>query len=117
QGKAPLEVMKSLMTYGRLLDTAFDLDSAGTLDDEPSNTLLLQVLYATCVDTDLIDVATGGARDRIWKVDRSGDCQAIDEEAVSSVEEPTPTAAAQQPAAIEPQPAKTAADIPATSAA
>ena len=30
KGKAPLEVLKTLMQYGAILDTAFDLASAGT---------------------------------------------------------------------------------------
>ena len=50
RGKTPLDVLNHLMKCGDILDTEFDLDSAGTLDDEPSNTLLLDVLYATVLD-------------------------------------------------------------------
>lgn len=54
RGKTPLDVLKTLIEYGVLIETAFDLDSAGTLDDEPSNKLLLEVLYATALDADSI---------------------------------------------------------------
>ena len=47
RGRTPYEVIRSLARDGRILDVAFDLDSAGTLADEPSNSLLIEVLYAT----------------------------------------------------------------------
>jgi two-component system chemotaxis sensor kinase CheA len=50
RGKTPLEVFNHLIKCGDILTTAFDLDSAGTLDDEPSNRLLFNVLYATALD-------------------------------------------------------------------
>jgi two-component system, chemotaxis family, sensor kinase CheA len=50
RGQNPLEVLNNLMKCGDILNTEFDLDSAGTLDQEPSNTLLLDVLYATALD-------------------------------------------------------------------
>jgi two-component system, chemotaxis family, sensor kinase CheA len=53
-GKAPYEVLKRLFEYGTVLEAILDLESAGTLDDEPSDTLPLNVVYATALDTDLI---------------------------------------------------------------
>ena len=50
RGQTPLEVLNNLMKCGGILSTEFDLESAGTLDQEPSNTLLLDVLYATALD-------------------------------------------------------------------
>src|SRR5271169_247564 len=47
KGKTPWEVFKRLIKCGTILETVFDLDSAGTLDDEPSSRLMLEVLYAT----------------------------------------------------------------------
>ena len=47
RGRTPLEVFNRLIGSGDILTTAFDLDSAGTLEDEPSNKLLFNVLYAT----------------------------------------------------------------------
>lgn len=50
RGKTPLKVLNHLMKCGDILATEFDLNSAGTLEDEPSNKLLLDVLYATVLD-------------------------------------------------------------------
>ncbi len=50
RGQTPLEVLNNLMKCGDILTTEFDLDSAGTLDEEPSNQLLLDILYATALD-------------------------------------------------------------------
>jgi two-component system, chemotaxis family, sensor kinase CheA len=50
RGQTPLEVLNNLMKCGEILNTEFDLESAGTLDQEPSNILLLNVLYATALD-------------------------------------------------------------------
>ncbi len=57
--KTPWEVFKSLIKCGTILETVFDLDSAGTLDDEPSNRLMLEVLYATVLEPDLLRQAGG----------------------------------------------------------
>ena len=54
QGKTPWEVFKSLIQSGTILETVVDLHSAGTLDDPPSNQLLLEVLYATALEPELI---------------------------------------------------------------
>ena len=43
--QTPWEVFKRLIKCGTILETVFDLDSTGTLDDEPSNQLMLEVLY------------------------------------------------------------------------
>ncbi|MGA2597662.1 MAG: hybrid sensor histidine kinase/response regulator [Bryobacteraceae bacterium] len=51
RGKTPLKVLNHLMKCGDILGTEFDLDSAGTLEDEPSNRLLLDVLFATVLDS------------------------------------------------------------------
>jgi two-component system chemotaxis sensor kinase CheA len=50
RGKTPLDVLHHLMKCGDILNTEFDLDSAGTLDEEPTNGLLLDVLYVTALD-------------------------------------------------------------------
>jgi len=50
QGKSPLDVLNNLMKCGEILATAFDLESVGTLDDQPLNQLLFDVLYATVLD-------------------------------------------------------------------
>ena len=106
KGKHPLEVLKNLMAYGSLLDTAFDLSSAGTLEDSASKELYLEVLYATCLDTDLIGSVVEVPQARIWKVDRHGVCRAVVFE--------TPAAEAAQ---TEPQPHENDAASPAAHAA
>ncbi|HTC89292.1 MAG TPA: hybrid sensor histidine kinase/response regulator [Bryobacteraceae bacterium] len=50
RGQNPLEVLNNLMKCGEIISTEFDLESAGTLDQEPSDTLLLDVLYSTALD-------------------------------------------------------------------
>ncbi|MES1256862.1 MAG: chemotaxis protein CheW, partial [Acidobacteriota bacterium] len=51
RGKTPLEILNQLMKCGEILATEFNLDSAGTLDEAPSNELLFDVLYATVLDS------------------------------------------------------------------
>ena len=71
-GKTPLEVMNHLMKCGVILETACDLDSAGTLDDEPSNNILFDVLFATVLDaysiTQILDVTA----DRTHRIEDNG---------------------------------------------
>lgn len=43
----PLDVFRTLMSCGQVLDSAVDLAMVGTLEDEPSNSIMLQVLYAS----------------------------------------------------------------------
>ena len=69
RGKTPWEVFKNLIKCGTILETVFDLDSAGTLEDEPSNQLMLEVLYATVLEPDCSEGLAGcaagaGAADR-----------------------------------------------------
>lgn len=51
RGETPLDTLNRLMKCGSLLASALDFDSAGTLEDEPSNRLPLDCLYATALDT------------------------------------------------------------------
>jgi len=54
RGKTPWEVFKCLIQTGTIMETFLDLDSAGTLDGPPSNQLLLEVVYATAVEPEMI---------------------------------------------------------------
>ncbi|MBF0367472.1 MAG: chemotaxis protein CheW [Oligoflexia bacterium] len=47
KGKTPLGLFNTLAKAGRLLDSGVDIQSVGTLDDGPCNTLPLFVLYST----------------------------------------------------------------------
>jgi two-component system chemotaxis sensor kinase CheA len=72
RGKTPWLVFKSMIECGTILASAFDLSSAGTLDDEPSNQLMLQVLYATALEPDLIGQAITVSPDRVWTIAKDG---------------------------------------------
>jgi two-component system chemotaxis sensor kinase CheA len=75
RGKTPLEMLNHLIECGSILATAFDLASAGTLEDEPSNQLLLNVLYATALQPAAISDILDAAPERIHR--REGDGAAI----------------------------------------
>jgi two-component system chemotaxis sensor kinase CheA len=53
-GKTPWSVFKELMACGTILDCAWDLDTVGDLDDEPTNAIPFEVLYATVMDNLMI---------------------------------------------------------------
>jgi two-component system, chemotaxis family, sensor kinase CheA len=72
RGETPLSVMRSLVQCGTILETVFDFDSAGTLEGNPSNQLLLEVLYATVLEPDLIGQVVQVPRERVWLVDKTG---------------------------------------------
>jgi two-component system chemotaxis sensor kinase CheA len=71
RGKTPWEVFKSLMQIGTILETAPDLESAGTLDEAPSNQFLLEVLYATALPADRVGQLTGVPPERVLLVLRA----------------------------------------------
>lgn len=71
-GKTPLAVLKVLMAYGSILETAFDLESAGTLEDEPSNRLMLEVLYATPVEPELFPEILSVPLERVKLIEKNG---------------------------------------------
>jgi two-component system, chemotaxis family, sensor kinase CheA len=60
------------MEFGTILETAFDLDAAGTLDDEPSNALLLRLLYATVLEPDLVGQAVEFPPERVHVLEKNG---------------------------------------------
>jgi two-component system chemotaxis sensor kinase CheA len=78
-GKQPYQVLKSLMEYGTILETVFDLDSAGTLDDEPVNQLLLEVLFATPLGPELIRQVVEVPSERIRVVAKNSSIQTLEE--------------------------------------
>jgi two-component system chemotaxis sensor kinase CheA len=94
RNKTPWEVFKRLIKCGTILETVFDLDSAGTLDDEPSNQLILEVLYATVLEPDLLEGLVEVPPERVRLIENDG--------AIRSLAEPVPVAAA-TPATVKPQ--------------
>jgi two-component system, chemotaxis family, sensor kinase CheA len=72
QGKSLWEVFKRLLKCGTVLETVFDMDSAGTLDDEPSNKLMLEVLYATPMEPDMLNGLVDVPLERIRLIEKNG---------------------------------------------
>jgi two-component system chemotaxis sensor kinase CheA len=75
--KTPWDVFKSLIQCGTILETVFDLDSAGTLDDEPSNRLMLEVLYATVLEPDLIGQVVDVPKERVRLIEKNGESKPL----------------------------------------
>jgi two-component system chemotaxis sensor kinase CheA len=99
QGRTPLEVLNSLMKCGGILTTAFDLESAGTLEDDPANQLILDVLYATALDSYSLSQTLAIPQERVRAIDEKP--AVVPAQAMPS----TPIPAAAEP--VEP-PAKSA---------
>lgn len=72
RGKTPWGVFKDLIECGAILETVFDLDSAGTLDDEPSNQLMLEVLYATVLEPAMLESVVDVAPQRVRLIETNG---------------------------------------------
>jgi two-component system chemotaxis sensor kinase CheA len=72
RGKTPWGVFKKLIHSGTILETVPDLDSAGTLDDEPSNQLLFEVLYTTAIAPDRIGKLVEVPPERVLLVQGTG---------------------------------------------
>lgn len=107
RGKTPLQVFRTLIQFGSVLEMMLDIESAGTLDDEPTNRLLLEVLYATPFETDMIRDVVDIPSDRIQIVGRDGSKRPLD--APPEAPEPAPQAAAAPPPAASPNPVPTPA--------
>jgi two-component system, chemotaxis family, sensor kinase CheA len=109
-GKTPWEVFKALIQCGTILETVFDFDSAGTLDDEPSNRLMLEVLYATVLEPDLIGQVVDVPPERVCLIEKNGSTRPLAEPAPKPKRKPQakkakPTAVVA--AAPKPAPAQT----------
>jgi two-component system chemotaxis sensor kinase CheA len=85
--KTPWDVFKCLIKCGTILETVFDLDSAGTLDDEPSNKLMLEVLYATVLEPDLLEGVVDVPPQRVRLIEKNG--------VIRPLAEPVPVPAAE----------------------
>ena len=109
RNRTPLEVFKNLSESGTILETVFDLDSAGTLEDEPANRLMLEVLYATVLEPDLISQVAGAPLGRIRLIEKDGSERPL-AAAMPAAAEPAPPAAeveiaaAPRPKAAEAEP-------------
>jgi two-component system chemotaxis sensor kinase CheA len=100
-GKSPLEVLKHLMKCGVVLATHFDLDSAGTLDTEPSNKLPFDVLYATVLDPYSVSQVLEVSPERTHVIERTAapEWNVTPAPIVDQVTESTPEVISQPPVA------------------
>ena len=101
RGKTPWDVFKCLIKCGTILESVFDLHSAGTLDDEPSNKLMLEVLYATVLEPDLLEGVVDVPPERVRLIEKNG--------AIRPLAEPVPAAAAEPVRAPAAEPVASAA--------
>lgn len=84
KGVAPFAALKDLARHGALLASEFHLERAGTLEDDDSSGLPLDVLYATALPLDAIGALADVSRERIWRVDRDGAAQPLSEAPASA---------------------------------
>ncbi len=77
RNKTPWEVFKDLIKCGTILETVLDVDSAGTLDDEPTNQLMLEVLYATVLEPDMLEGVVDVPRERVRLIEKNGAIRAL----------------------------------------
>jgi two-component system, chemotaxis family, sensor kinase CheA len=110
--KSPMDVLRNLIQFGIILETFFDLDSAGTLEDEPSNELILEILYATVIETDLIRQVVEIPSERIFVIGK--DAQVISLEEKMAAKKPAVIAPPAPVASVTPVPPVVAAAPPAS---
>ncbi len=77
RGKTPLTAMRMLIKCGTIVDSAFDFDSAGTLEDEGPCNLRMEVLYATVLERDLIGDLVEVRPSEILVIERNGTVQPV----------------------------------------
>lgn len=103
RSKAPYAVLKSLLKSGSILETVFDLDSVGTLDDEPASELWLRILYATALEPDLIGELIDAPADRIWVMGKDAGLKRLDVVLTPAPEPAVPPRHNPEPAASFPE--------------
>lgn len=53
-GKSPVELLKGLSAMGVIIETIFDINAVGTLDDAPLNIIPLKLVYRTVLEPDFV---------------------------------------------------------------
>ena len=116
--KRPFDVLKHLMKYGTIIESGFDLISAGTLDDDDAPRLALEVLFATVLETDLINDLLELPPERIHLIEKNGQARTLAEISMGALSEALTAPAAPQPATpVPPLPIAVARATSATRAA
>jgi two-component system chemotaxis sensor kinase CheA len=95
--KRPWEVFKRLIQCGTIMETVFDPETAGTLDDEPSNQLLVEVLYATVLEPDLLQALVEVPPERVRLIEKNGSFRPLSGGSPAIITQPVAT----EPAAPE----------------
>lgn len=113
RGKTPLDVFRDLMKCGTMLETVVDFESVGTLEDAPSVKLMLEVLYATVLEPDLISQVLDLPGNQVHVLQKDGSSKPLSEsghapvlaaEVLAKVE--VPAKVAEVPATVAEAPAK-----------
>ena len=79
RGKTPLDVFRDLMKCGTMLETVVDFASVGTLEDPPSGKLMLEVLYATVLEPDLVSQVLDLPANQVHVLEKDGSSKPLAE--------------------------------------
>jgi two-component system, chemotaxis family, sensor kinase CheA len=112
RGKSPWSIFKELMDCGTILDCAWDLDTVGTLDDDPTNAIPFQVLYATVLEGSLVSALVDIPAERIVAVPMEKQAPRLPAAPAPSVPAAAPAASPVAAPAPGPAPAPVAAPAP-----
>lgn len=115
--KRPFDVLKHLMKYGTIMESGFDVKSAGTLDDDDAPRLALEVLFATVLEPDLINDVLELPPERIHLIEKNGQARTLAQISMGALSEALAAPAAPQPATPVPPPIAVARATRATRAA
>jgi two-component system chemotaxis sensor kinase CheA len=105
RGKTPLDVFRDLMKCGTMLETVVDFQSVGTLEDAPSDRLMLEVLYATVLEPDLVSQVLDLPGNQVHVLEKDGSSKPL------SASGPAPVMAAEVTPKVEAPAKVTAAPI------
>jgi len=97
-GKTPLDVFKSLMAAGTIIECVFDIAAVGGLNDEASNRIPYNMLYATILEPNIIDGLVDAPRERIHLIYDSSAAKAA-----APAPPPEPAAPVVQPPPVQQQ--------------
>lgn len=73
QNRTPVDVFRTLIDSGLVLDCKIDLEAVGDLASGPSRSIPLSVLYATIIDPEIAGLLFGVSGDKIRVVENAGE--------------------------------------------
>jgi two-component system chemotaxis sensor kinase CheA len=105
RGETPLAVFRRLMDHGSILETIFNLDLAGTLEDEPASRLPMNVVFATTLSAEALAAAMQLSPEQVQPVENRGALSslaaAVENPQIIPSAAPAPTAPAARPAPVQ----------------